>query len=44
MSRRRRYTRIPNLPLGIEGFRPEPSLRGLFRDLISLIRRIVSQP
>ena len=44
MTRRRRYTRIPDLPLGIEGFRPYPSLRGLLRDLISLIRRIASQP
>lgn len=41
---RRRYTRIPDLPLGIEGFRPRPSLRGLLQDLISLINRIASQP
>lgn len=37
---RRRYHRISGLPLGIEGYRPAGTLRGLFCDIASLIRWI----
>lgn len=37
---RRRYQRIGGLPLGIEGYRPSSTLRGLIRDIARLIRWI----
>ena len=36
----RRHSNIRGLPLGIEGVRVRPSLRGLVLDLINLARRI----
>lgn len=36
----RRPNNLRRLPLGIEGVRVRPSLRGLVRDLIELARRI----
>ena len=40
---RRRYQRIAGLPLGIEGYRPANSLRGLFCDIARLIRWIATK-